>query len=148
MVYEVLSWDRCDLEVDGLLESTITTRSVVSGPSRVNEDRRSEDGLAGLVGAGIEICSGFGVVKSGGDMPRGWGVDIVICFGFIDGNIFSVEAVIPIGMAADVAEVHLARSIVSLFSFWSSSSVFTSGLPLLAPGLVLPPSVSSTFRLI
>ena len=96
----------------------------MSGPSRVSEDRRSEDGLAGLVGAGIETCSGIGMFKSGGDMPNGSGVGIVsfglvsfvlISFGFI-GNIFSVEAVIPIGMAADVAEVHLARSLLSRFS--------------------------------
>lgn len=71
MVYEVLSWDRCDLDVDGLLESTITTLSVVRGPSLVKEDRRNEDGLAGLVGAGIETCSGIGEAKSGGDMPKG-----------------------------------------------------------------------------
>lgn len=121
VVYEVLSWDRCDLEVEGLLESTMTTLSVVRGPSRVNEDRRSEDGLAGLVGAGIETCSGIGVFKSGGDMPKGWGVDIVsfiVSFGFVVGNIFKVEAVIPIGMAADVAEVHLASSLRSPFSCW------------------------------
>lgn len=128
VVYDVLSWDRCDREVDGLLESTTTTLSVVSGPSRVNEDRRNEDGLAGLVGAGIEIWSEIGKVQSGGDMARGWGVGIV-SFGFVVGKMFSVEAVIPIGMAADVAEVHLARSLLSPFSCRLSSSVFTSSFP-------------------
>lgn len=137
VVYEVFSWDRFDLEVDGLLESTITTLSVVSGPSRVNDDRRNEDGLeglAGLVGAGI-------VTWSGGDMPSGWGVDMVsfggvslvfVSFGFVVGKMFSVEAVIPIGMAADVAEVHLARPLLSRLSrlsCWLSSSVFTSDSP-------------------
>jgi hypothetical protein len=134
VVYEVFSWDRFDLEVDGLLESTITTLSVVSGPSRVNEDSRSEDGLdglAGFVGAGI-------VTWSGGDMPSGWGAGIVsfgvVSFGFVSfcfvvGNMFSVEAVIPIGMAADVAEVHLARSLLSKVSCSLSSSVLTSSVP-------------------
>lgn len=129
VVYEVFSWDRFDLEVDGLLESTITTLSVVSGPSRVNEDRRNEDGLDGLdgfVGAGIEIWSG-------GDMPSGCGAGVVsfgfVSFGFVVGNMFSVEAVMPIGMAADVAEVHLARSLLPIFSCWLSSSVFTSNFP-------------------